>query len=890
MAGSGARLAMLAWLATSAAFNVMERPSNFLYSTVSPKLRIQADEGVFRDTFESDIALNFVPRVNPKDYELSISSDAILSLTLKSGEKWFEPKSGEGEGLYLTDITIRGVKVFSEQAAIVATIIPTPTVTPAPSNLVYMKGTTVLVINGTNFRGKGLSLRFDPPLHPDDDYIANVVSSTKMVLTRRTGTSWRSTADPGPLKLTHINTGGGLLKIDPSYGGVTVAEVQADLGAHSITVEDTPEERFYQSSGRLSIIGSGFSPENNVLRFANSLRGKGVNYTTVRHTENELSLQLNKGSKWRLNPSNLPGPLVLLAVNAGAGFVPVGPTEAKKGRTVATIFEDPVIIPSQQAVYNMHTHQIWIQGRGFTSSKYSTVLEFDPPLKTGDDIAVKVYNRTHIKVSLLFDKSWSTYGAGLRSEVKLSVTKINTGAGPIVMNSVVGIIREDEEQHSTFRIDRSNKVLYQTMSTDPLVITGAGLSSGTVLNFSPLLEKNVDYTQTFVSATELSLKLKPGKSWHFMGGSLMVMSVTDPGSGKEIPVGSGGSGLQVAEILLDPFVEASERIMFASHSPKLTIRGDGFDNEDISVSLSPTPGFAYVMDKVDRTELVLRLLAGYSWVDGLLDGESEHVRVVSLDTGAGTVYLPDDGVIVAKVEPDIDDNNCDDSCEWALDGLCDDGSVDNQEFFDDDYGGYYGYDDYYGNYAYFDDDYAGGAGYYDDDDFFMAAVCALGTDCTDCGGPSHPTVDQWNPDAVAEVDCSNACEWHNDGFCDDARGSGLCKLGTDCADCGPVGASNFTSFDDDAWWDDDDDQYWIADDQFGLELEQEDNFGINDGAGGTFIASLEFIVYSIGIVVCSGSIYIAIQWYNNRPMPFVKEMEEAADVEANQGLLNKGRA
>ena len=30
-------------------------------------------------------------------------------------------------------------------------------------------------------------------------------------------------------------------------------------------------------------------------------------------------------------------------------------------------------------------------------------------------------------------------------------------------------------------------------------------------------------------------------------------------------------------------------------------------------------------------------------------------------------------------------------------------------------------------------------------------------------------------------------------------------LGTDCQDCGPVGADNFTRSDDDGWWDDDDD-------------------------------------------------------------------------------------
>jgi hypothetical protein len=41
----------------------------------------------------------------------------------------------------------------------------------------------------------------------------------------------------------------------------------------------------------------------------------------------------------------------------------------------------------------------------------------------------------------------------------------------------------------------------------------------------------------------------------------------------------------------------------------------------------------------------------------------------------------------------------------------------------------------------------------------------------------------------------------NDGYCDDTRTSSLCDLGTDCKDCGPASAGNFTTWDDDGWWD-----------------------------------------------------------------------------------------
>merc|ERR1712118_1761 len=66
-----------------------------------------------------------------------------------------------------------------------------------------------------------------------------------------------------------------------------------------------------------------------------------------------------------------------------------------------------------------------------------------------------------------------------------------------------------------------------------------------------------------------------------------------------------------------------------------------------------------------------------------------------------------------------------------------------------------------------------------------------------------------DPDAPT-VECTNTCQWANDDYCDDTRTSGLCDLGTDCHDCGPASKGNFTTFDDDCWWDDDE-NYWDDD-------------------------------------------------------------------------------
>jgi hypothetical protein len=84
------------------------------------------------------------------------------------------------------------------------------------------------------------------------------------------------------------------------------------------------------------------------------------------------------------------------------------------------------------------------------------------------------------------------------------------------------------------------------------------------------------------------------------------------------------------------------------------------------------------------------------------------------------------------------------------------------------------------------------------DDGYKVAPCVKGTDCTDCGGVDK-LIDYSKPLPPGSTlsNCSNTCAYARDGVCDDPRGDSLCVLGSDCQDCGPVGASNFTSFNDD---------------------------------------------------------------------------------------------
>jgi len=794
-----------------------------------------------------------------------------------------------------------------EGAEDVAKVVPTPSVLES-SQIIYMKASRQFIINGTNFNPKRTDLIFEPPLIRNQDYLLNVASKNTLVLTRTTDHMWRQ--DPGPLKLRRIDTGGGQLRVNPDNGGMLVAEVQADLDVHGVTVETTPNERSYQSTGRISVIGTGFNAEDNHMRFANGLRGHGVNYTTVEHTTTMLTLELKPGSKWRRNTENLPGPLILLAVDAGGGFVAVGPTEAKKGRTVATIFEDVSVVANpQKVVFSSHSHELWIVGKGFTRGDYKTQLTFDPPIedRIPNDISILVYNRTHIKLTLFEGEAW--LDKKITQPIPLKVMTVNTGPGPVLMNGdgsskgstrsvtgagkgvVVCVMQPDEAQHDNVTVFRStSQSLYQTALLKDLKITGKGFKDGMTFQFDNGITGTADYRLTIDSPESATLKLRSNKKWRAEGGGLRVLSLKLPGE-EAIVVGSGGEGVAVAEILDDPFITTGERIIFATHTKQLIINGYGFVLDDTRITLSPTLPDAYYLDSVEPYRIILRLRDGFSWDDDVFEkGSHEDIYVTKIDTRAGEVVFDGGkGIAVAKVEADLDDNNCDDSCEYAFDGLCDDGTSKERDWYDDDYGGFYGYDDGqyydYGYYYYGDDTYG--------DDTFLAAICDVGTDCTDCGGPQHPSESK-------AVDCDNSCQWANDGFCDDTRTSGLCSSGTDCHDCGPRGAGNFTSLfgddwewntDGDTFWDDDD-NYWAGDDELAYAPIDalEDNSRLNDGVGSLFINAMQSIVYFIGLVFCSGGAYLAFKMYRDGDAGLNFPMADEPELETRDRLVVGGKA
>jgi hypothetical protein len=296
----------------------------------------------------------------------------------------------------------------------------------------------------------------------------------------------------------------------------------------------------------------------------------------------------------------------------------------------------------------------------------------------------------------------------------------------------------------------------------------------------------------------------------------------------------------------------------------------------------------------------VQLKQGYDWLPGFLSllptdvDKKVPLQVTGIDTGAGEIVFTDP-ITVGYIIKDREGVVCDDSCEFAFDDVCDDGT--ESEYYD--YYEYYGYymDDDEG--GYYGDDY-GYANYYDDyqmeDDSYRVSACVEGTDCTDCGGVDAIVDYSKAPDPESGVDpCTNSCPYARDGVCDDPRGANYCKLGSDCQDCGPVGADNFTRSDDDEWWDDDDDYWTFNDANF---LDQAKGLEANrhrvktntpkDSAGpaAMFLVVLEGMVYTIGAIFAAIALYLGMRWYRGASLPFMNAFNPEAV--ANQEMqLNR---
>lgn len=687
-----------------------------------------------------------------------------------------------------------------------------------------------MYINGTGFIGaKKIDFYFDPPLYKEVGYevVSKLpVSKEQVVLSLRHGYKWRE--EPGPLYIVGVDTGGGPAKIGGD-DGVLVAVVEADLDLHGVTVQATADSQvIYHDDPNILISGSGFNTQGNSLRFANGLLGKGVNFTTVSTTDDSIAIRLVPGSAWRKNVENLPGYLTLLAVNAGEGFVAVGPANAAKGRDIATVFERPQIFSANTKLFRTHSHELHVRGAGFPKVLAKPQLKFSPPLTEGVDYAVNVLDRSEMEITLLDGRAWRSDPGSLQ------ITAINTRgdeAGWITLPGEgihVAEVVDDIDADTTGGVEifPMGVKVYQSALQEQILITGNGFSTDVKFVFEPDLVQGKDYDLEIQSKNKAVLKLRNGKSWRKDPGFLICKAVKI--GSKTYPL-AGSEGIRVAVVLANPSISTGKESFHETQSKVIAIQGHGFTNvADTKIIIRPSSPGAYKVLAVLEDTIRVQLKQGNDWLPSFLslkdadEFQKIPLQVTGIDTGAGEVVFSDP-ITVGFVVKDREGVVCDDSCEFAFDGVCDDGSEDSSYYYygessyylDDDLGGYYGGYDEEGYSGEADDEGAYGAAYddyYMADDGYLVSACVEGTDCTDCGGVDaiidYSKVPE--PDSGIET-CTNTCPYARDGVCDDPRGANYCKLGTDCQDCGPLGADNFTRADDDGWWDDDDD-YWTFND------------------------------------------------------------------------------
>eukprot|EP00968_Pinguiococcus_pyrenoidosus_P009567 scaffold743_cov267-Pinguiococcus_pyrenoidosus.AAC.6 len=893
-------LCALSALAAAQDFHLDVRPDVHLYELLSPKLRITGSG------FSSDFSLTVVTDSGQRtlwpneDFVYTNSTSSQITLKKMAGKHWANTKDGPAT-MFLNSFVMDGQERL-ENPVVLATVIPEPMVFKN-SSVIFLSETKRITLRGANLKAKVTKLMFSPPLKIGVDYSQQVVSDGKITITLLPGKQWRS--EPGPLKLVRVDTGAGPIRVTPpGTGGLLVAEVQADVGqAAGVVVIPNLDLLMYQTSPTLSITGAGFNLEpegQNLMAFANGIRGQGLNFTVTGKDEKSLTLTLAEGSKWRQNPDNLPGPLLLLSLNIGKGWVPLGSTRAKRGRVVARIFETPTVNAGEEKLYLGQTTVLKVQGAGFVQPPNgTTTVTFDPPI----DPSQFSFDTVNSKEALVMLENTGTW----RDQPgPLSIRSINTGPGDIVFDppvKVADVVAATATHASGITVSgtHSDQKIYADQKE--ITVSGTNFLPGQPISveFKPGFGPEPDdFDAEVVSADTLKLTLKDGKEWCAHHTVLLLKTVVN--GEHTVDLVDGEDGIAIATAFPAPEVTMVDQPhIYASHSKKFYIHGF-FGDELQSVQLSPS--LQQFDAGIVSTELIeLTLHDGGKWAAVAGDDAPVDLKLVSMDLGAGPYLFPDGGVVIADVYPDSDSNVCDDSCMFANNGMCEDGSdVDSWQYddMDDDLG--FGTDDlmmggdddwYTGE---FSDGWTDGDFYddYDGDDF-MPSFCDPGTDCTDCGGTLKSV-----------HTCDDTCKFAMDFVCDDPRGTGLCELGSDCHDCGEVGEEVVGKWDalsdgyDDDFdagnWFDDDDAYLNAgvdddfsiftDDAFAADIDTRwDSWTGADGktyethslhphvessatAASVFVVLLQAVVYSIGIIVAIAGGFVIYQMYKGSKVDF----------------------
>jgi hypothetical protein len=563
----------------------------------------------------------------------------------------------------------------------VAQVLSTPTVI-ATYDRVFMSASKELRINGTGFIGaRKVDLDFQPSLVKEvayEDVTPYPLTENQVVLRLRHSYNWRDS--PGPLLVYRVDTGGGVVNAKGDFGA-QVANVLDDQDLIPVAVFRTANTQLiYHDQHDIVIVGQRFNPAGTVLRWQNGLLGNNVNYTTVSITNNTIELRLVPGSVWNKSFDKVPAPLSVRAVNTGSGFVAVGPINSNRGCYVATVFERPTVLTNPIKIFRTHSHELHISGSGFPDalSGFKPQFRFSTPLTDTLDYTVKVIGRTEVELTLNDDTAWR------KDAGPLVVTAINTrgdAAGWVEVDSVmVAQVVEDPaaEESGGIQVFPMGTKVYQSAKQQPILVTGNGFVQGMGLVFEPELKAGTDYTLKVISANQLQLHLLGGRKWRPDAGLVIAQKVITPAPENKQYNLAGKDGIRVAVVLADPVITASLETLYETQSKLLFISGTGFTNvADVKIGLRPTPSGSYKVLGVLEDAIRVQLQPDRDWLPNLMtlkdeaDDKKILLQAAIIDTGAGPIELVPP-VSVGLVVKDREGVVCDDSCEFAFDGVCND--------------------------------------------------------------------------------------------------------------------------------------------------------------------------------------------------------------------------
>ncbi|CAM9403362.1 unnamed protein product [Ectocarpus sp. 6 AP-2014] len=559
-------------------------------STIHTKVGEQPDE-LTLELAQGSTWYNQDPAYLPRPLELK---------SVDAGKGWAQLGPTDGPGKPLT----------------VAIVFEDPSI-DASNTEIFHGHTTDLVVKGTSFRHRRIIKRdgwvyhtvppilvFDPPIDPE---IVKVFVNTNRQVTvafqQRDYPQWAPTGYFGPLKIKGMDTGAGMVVLDPP---VTVANVvpgspyeffmlkrinqlredgaikhyqeRVDQAAREWRAMTSAEKTQFVSATRIEISCmklSCFLAEPRQLKVVaidtdaglvrlNPEDGGVVVITvkpgiTVQQDENLLIYQSTKevriaGSGFEENmeaseftpadPSLLPMALLVSSVKASPGTVDFGLLGLFPIRKVATVFEDASIQARNTEIYRSSTRELNIYGTGF-NNVVQPILVFAPPL---DDTAVDVHG-------------------------------IDTGAGMIFFDSPV-----------------------------------------TVAIVSPNIGTHYDNVAQFISSTYIAITrnfscaIPPGPQvpspWRAEPGPLKIVAI-DNGAGR-IPLNPEDGGVVVATVSPIVRIKGNEDLHIYQSTKQIQVAGGGFDNDIETINF---------------------------WVVSHLGGKVFHVEGDDDEAGAGDVEI-----------------------------------------------------------------------------------------------------------------------------------------------------------------------------------------------------------------------------------------------------------